>query len=70
MSGFEPSLPSFRAFFRFVFRSLFLGELGGLIVATAPVLLFFIPYQKYACFWLSKLPNLWRTMVIFFWLLL
>ena len=29
MSGFEPSLLSFRAFFRFVFRSFFLVGEGG-----------------------------------------
>ena len=30
-------------------------------MAAAPILLFFTPYLKYSCFWLSKSSNVWRT---------
>ena len=41
---------------------------GELIIAAAPILLFFTPYPNYTCFWLSKSSNVWRTFV--FWPLL
>ena len=57
MSGSEHSLLSFVRLVRFVFRSFFFGWVWGAIIAAAPIL-FFTPYTKYFCFWLSKLPNL------------
>ena len=60
MSGFEPSLPCFCAFFRF-FSVFFLGGWGRLTIAAGPILVS-ISHPKYTCFWFfSKLPNVWRT---------
>ena len=67
MSGFDPSLPSFCAFFLRCFSFCFLGGWGGLTIAAAPILLFFTPYPKYTCFWLSKIPNKRVAYLFLFW---
>ena len=63
MSGFEPSLLCFCVFFPRCFPFFSCVDGGG-VIATAPVLLVFIPYPKITCFWLSMLPNVWRTFFV------
>ena len=74
MSEFEPSLRCFCVVFSLCFPFFFLGGwVGGVTIAAAPMLLFFIPYPEIypgTCFSLSKLPNVEHVAYLFFWPLL